>query len=307
MKRQRMPGRFFYGWLIVAASFVILMLAYGMQFSFGVFLPHIMADLNLDRASASAPFSLYVVFYTFCSIVTGPATDRFGPRKVVIMGGLLLGLGYFLLSTATEGWQLYLYFGAIAGAGMSASYIPLNVTVVRWFDQRRGMALAFMGTGTNAAVLFLPMLSALLIPVLGWREAVMILGLAGSAVIICCALTLVRDPGARNLLPDGGSQGLAGVDTPPPVQQESLNLKQARTEPAFWIIMGVFFLTWVMTFFPYVHLAVLAADMGYGPASAASAVAALGVGGIAGRVVIGWLADKFGRILSLNYSLQPLN
>ena len=243
-----MHGRCFCGWLIVAASFVILTLAYGLQFSYGVFLPHIMADLNLDRASASAPFSLYVVFYTFWSIVTGPATDRFGPRKVVIIGGLLLALGYFLLSSATEGWQLFLYFGAIAGAGMSAAYIPLNATVVRWFDQRRGLALAITGTGSNAAVLLLPMLSALLIPVLGWRDALLILGLGGSGVIICCALTLVRDPSAKNLAPDGQTvdQGVEG--TPAGVQQTSLTLAQARAEPALWIIMGVFFLTWVMTF-----------------------------------------------------------
>ena len=298
-----MHGRFFYGWLIVAAPFVILTLAYGLQFSYGVFLPHIMADLNLDRASASAPFSLYVVFYTFWSIVTGPATDRFGPRKVVIIGGLLLALGYFLLSSATEGWQLFLYFGAIAGAGMSAAYIPLNATVVRWFDQRRGLALAITGTGSNAAVLLLPMLSALLIPVLGWRDALLILGLGGSGVIICCALTLVRDPSAKNLAPDGQTvdQGVEG--TPAGVQQASLTLAQARAEPALWIIMGVFFFTWVMTFFPYVHLPSLAADLGYDPARAASLVVALGIGGISGRAVIGWLSDRFSRIHSLHAGL----
>ena len=59
-----MPARFFYGWVIVAASFVILTVAYGVQFSYGVFLPHIMADLEIDRVSATAPFSLYILLYT---------------------------------------------------------------------------------------------------------------------------------------------------------------------------------------------------------------------------------------------------
>ena len=117
-----MPARFFYGWVIVAASFIILTVAYGVQFSYGVFLPHIMADLKIDRISATAPFSLYILLYTILGFVSGPATDRYGPRAVVLVGATLFGIGYFLLTTATAEWQLFLFLSLFAGIGMSAIF-----------------------------------------------------------------------------------------------------------------------------------------------------------------------------------------
>mgnify|MGYP002153062329 FL=1 len=163
-----MQPRFFYGWVIVAASFFILTVAYGVQFSYGIFLPHIMADLDLTRVEATAPFSAYVLAYTVMGLVSGTATDRHGPRIVVLAGAGLLGLGYCLLSTANYQWQIYLFLSLIAGVGMSAVFVPVNATVVRWFSRRRGMALGISGTGVNAALLFGPLLSAAAIPLWGW-------------------------------------------------------------------------------------------------------------------------------------------
>jgi MFS family permease len=123
-----------------------------------------MADLELDRVAATAPFSLYVLVYTVMGVITGPATDRLGPRVVVLAGAGLLGLGYFLLATARAEWQLFLFLGLVAGLGMSAVFIPLNATVVRWFSRRRGLALAISGTGVNTALIFGPLAAAAVIP-----------------------------------------------------------------------------------------------------------------------------------------------
>ena len=123
----------FHGWVIVAAAFIILMVGYGLQFSYGVFLPYLMQEFGLDLAAATAPFSLYVLVYSLMCFVSGPATDRFGPRVVVIAGGLLLGLGYLMVSSMTRPWQLYVFLSLVAGVGMSAVFVPLNATVARWF------------------------------------------------------------------------------------------------------------------------------------------------------------------------------
>jgi len=296
-----MPGQFFYGWVVVAVSLVIFTVTYGLQFSFGVFLPHIMQDLELDRAAVSAPFSLYIFFYAFFSLVTGPATDRFGPRSVVLTGGILLALGYSLLSSVASGWQIFVYFSVIAGAGMSASYVPLNATVVRWFDRYRGLALAITGTGLNTAMVVGPMLAALFIPWLGWRTAMLLLGLGGGCVIVCCALALARDPASRNLRPDGRmADRQSSVSTDAPPAEVSWTLAEARGGMAFWLILGVFFLTWTMVFFPNVHLPALAADLGHDPTHAAGLVAVMGLGGLAGRVAIGWSSDLIGRMAGLH-------
>jgi OFA family oxalate/formate antiporter-like MFS transporter len=309
-----MPPKFFYGWVIVTASFVILTVAYGVQFSYGVFLPHIMADLGLSRVQATAPFSLYVLVYTVMGLVSGTATDRLGPRVVVLAGAGLLGLGYCLLATASSQWQIFLFLSLIAGIGMSAVFVPVNATVVRWFTRRRGAALGISGTGVNAALLFGPLLAAAAIPWLGWRMVLLLLGLAGAAMIAACALVLVRDPEARNLVPDGMPPGAPNdtdadndVDTDAvqkhAVGEVSWTLRQAVSTGAFWIITGVYVLTWIMLFFPFVHLPILAAERGHDATTAASLVAAMGLGGIVGRLLFGWLGDRVGRRHSLHLAL----
>ena len=295
----------FYGWVIVAASFAILTIAYGVQFSYGVFLPHMMADLGLSRVEATAPFSLYVLVYTVMGLVSGPATDRYGPRIVVLVGAGLLGLGYCMLATASVQWQIYLFFSLIAGIGMSAVFVPVNATVVRWFNRRRGVALGISGTGVNAALLFGPLLVAALIPAFGWRAVLLILGLASAALIAACALALVRDPELRNLVPDGAASesdgNAAGIQSGGEV---SWTLREALPTAAFWIITGVYVLTWIMLFFPFVHLPIMAAERGHGATTAASLVAAMGAGGIAGRLLFGWLGDRIGRLPSLYLTLM---
>ena len=82
----------FFGWVVVAGAFSVLAIAYGLQFSYGVFLPAIAQDLNWDRSTLSAPFALFVVAYTSLSMVTGRLTDRFGPRVVICLGALCIGL-----------------------------------------------------------------------------------------------------------------------------------------------------------------------------------------------------------------------
>ncbi len=301
-----MVARVFYGWVIVAACFTILTVAYGVQFSYGVFLPHIMTDLGLDRVTATAPFSLYVLVYTVMGVVTGPATDRFGPRVVVLVGAGLLGLGYFLLATARMEWQVFLFLGLITGLGMSAVFIPLNATVVRWFFRRRGLALAISGNGVNTALLLGPLAAGAVIPWLGWRTGLMTLAVTAAVLIAVCALALVRDPEARNLAPDGGMPDQGSKESTAaaePLPEVSWSLREATATNAFWVITGVYILTWIMLFFPFVHLPLLVADLGYDGASGATLVAAMGAGGIAGRIVFGWLSDLIGRLPSLYLAL----
>ncbi len=291
---------FFYGWVIVGASFTILTVAYGVQFSYGVFLPHMMADLGLDRVALTAPFSLFVLVYTVMGFVSGPATDRFGPRTVVLAGAALLALGYGLLATVVNEWQLYLFLSLITGIGMSAVFVPVNATVVRWFMRRRGLALAISGTGVNAALLFGPMLAALIIPLYGWRSALVLLAFAAVALIVVCGLTLVRNPELHGTLPDGRGQE---DDTNITTDEVSWTAREAAGTAAFWVISGVYVLTWIMLFFPFVHLPIMAAELGYDATSGASLVTAMGAGGIIGRVLFGWVSDHIGRLRTLYLAL----
>ncbi len=116
-------------------------------------MPAISADTGWDRASLSVPYSLYVFVYSALGVVTGRLTDRWGPRVVLTVGGCLLGSGIVLMSQAHALWQIYVFLGLIAASGMSAAYVPCNATVIRWFTQRRGLALSVSARRLSCVIL----------------------------------------------------------------------------------------------------------------------------------------------------------
>ena len=135
------PTTRFYGWRVVAAAFTVLFVAYGLQFSFGVFVNEITDDTGWSRADILLPYAVYVALYSWLSSVSGWATDRYGPRRVVAIGAVILGIGWAGFGLAHALWQVYLTLGVVAAVGMSATWVPCNATVVRWFVRRRGTAV----------------------------------------------------------------------------------------------------------------------------------------------------------------------
>ena len=302
--RSQEPRRFFYGWVIVACAFLVLAVSYGIQFSYGVFMPAISAETGWGRTSLSLPYSLYVLVYSAFGFVTGVGTDRWGPRIVIGAGGVLLGAGIALLSRADALWHLYLWLGCVAAPGMSAAFVPCNATVVRWFTRRRGLALGLSASGASFGNFVVPPLAAGLIGLYGWRDAYLLLGLGGGAVIVSCALLTVRDPEARGLYPDGVEPTVvspaAPVEPDPAAEaRDTWTLASARRTLPFWLLMGVFTSTWLVIFLPLVHVVPFAVDLGVPRVQAATLISAIGLAGFAGRLIAGPLSDRCGRMGTL--------
>lgn len=135
------PGRVFYGWTVVTAAGLVLFMAYGTQYAFGVFFAALVEEFGWSRASLSGVFSLYAAVYSGFALVAGRLTDRWGPRTVIAIGGALLGAGLVAMSRVGALWQPYLLYGTIAALGMSTAYVPCNATVAKWFTRRRGLAV----------------------------------------------------------------------------------------------------------------------------------------------------------------------
>lgn len=308
----------FFGWVVVAAAFSVLFVAYGLQFSFGLFVKAIGDDTGWSRTQLSLPYAVYVALYSLLSYVTGRMTDRYGPSRVVLLGGLLLGAGWTLFGQSQALWQTYIGLGLIAGFGMSAAWVPCNATVVRWFVRRRGLAIGIASTGGSAGNLLAPPFVAGLISWVGWRSALAVLGLIAAVGLAIASRFMVRDPESRGLLPDGDlvapavgtvrPGGVADTTTPlepgagphaPAAAAVSLTLAEARRTSAFWVLFGVFALTWLAVFVPFVHLAPFAEDLGSSSSAAALSVSALGLGGIVGRLSVGAASDRLGRRSSL--------
>lgn len=310
----------FFGWVIVFCSFSILFVAYGVQYSYGVFFPALAGEFGWNRTILASAFSLYAFVYSLFSLPSGKLTDLWGPRRVVALGGLLLGAGLMSLSMIKASWQLYLFFGLLAALGMSTAYIPCNSTVVKWFVKKRGLALGLTTSGGSFGAFVIPPLSSYLISKYGWRFSYFIFGAGILVLLNILAFFMIRDPEKMGLRPDGEeylddpaptTSGLSAVELSKNYDPSGdgqtytchldRNLSQTLRTSVFWVLCAMFMASWVMVFLPLVHIVSFAIDLGISEILAATAVSLLGLSAAIGRMVMGALSDRIGRKKALGF------
>ena len=243
-------------------------------------------------------FSLYAGAYSFLGLFSGPLTDRWGPRGVVALGGLLLGAGLALAGSIHSLAPLYAAY-LVAAFGMSTAYVPCTSTVARWFTARRGLAVGLAMSGAGVGIFACPPLVALLLERVGWRSAYAVLGAVLCLSLGMLSLLLVPAPGARGL-PCGGAGRETAIGSPARGQWP---LARVLRHSSFLALLGVYTSTWMPVFMPLVHLVPLARDLGLGPVVGATALSALGAGSLVGRLGLGALSDVIGRRPALGLAL----
>ncbi len=290
----------FYGWFVVGAAFAVLFLAYGIQFSYGVFVTGMAAELGWSRAETALPYSIYVFIYSALSAATGRATDRFGPRQVIMLGSVLLGLGWGASAWVQQPWHLSLTMGCIAALGMSVAWVPCNATVARWFTRRRGTAVSIASSGASLGNLVVPPAAGLLMLHWGWRTALLVVALTSAVTMLLAARFMVRDPESMGLHPDGDSADNVAAA---PAVGKLPPLTTLYRGPPFVLLVIVYFTTWLVVFVPFVHIVAFGEDRGLGTGLASSLLSAIGFGGVLGRLSAGVVSDRIGRFPALYITL----
>ncbi len=294
-------GRVFYGWTVVAAAGLVLFMAYGTQYAFGVFFAALVEEFGWSRASLSGVFSLYAFVYSGFALVAGRLTDRWGPRAVIAIGGALLGVALAAMSGVGALWQPYVLYGTIGALGMSTAYVPCNATVAKWFTRRRGLAVGLASAGGSLGTFALPPVAHFLVSGLGWRWAYVVFGLAIAVSLNGLALLMRRDPEMMGLAPDGDRP--AAAPPAPSPRDGAWTVRRALGSRPFWLMFGVFAATWTPVFAPVVHLVPMAIGLGVPPLLAATLVSALGGAALVGRLVMGGASDRIGRRAALAVAL----
>jgi MFS family permease len=290
-------SKYFYGYHIVAASFVIQAVCIGPLFTYGVFFKQFQAELGWSRAVISGASSLAFFIMGAGGILAGRLNDRIGPRIIMVVSGTSLGLGYLLMAHMQAAWQLYFLYGIMVGIGFSTHDVITLSTVARWFIKRRGMMSGIVKVGTGAGQMLVPLIAAALIAAYGWRHAYTIIGAIALVILVAAALVLLRDPRAKGQLPDGNSAaaGESMVET----AEHNLSLKKAvRTEP-FWILCVAEFTIFFCLLTMIVHIVPHATDLGLSPGVAAGVLATIGGVSMVGRISMGTANDKIGGRRSL--------
>ncbi|MFC1911905.1 MFS transporter [Chloroflexota bacterium] len=263
---------------------------WGAFYSFGVFFNPLLEEFGWTRAMTSGAFSLSLVVLSFFVIVAGRLNDRFGPRIVISVSGLGLGIGYILASQVNATWQLYLYYGVIIGASMSAAYVPIVSTVARWFVKRRGMMTGVAVSGLGMGTLITPLIANWLVSNYGWRFSYTAFGIVVLVIIILMSQLLRRDPGQIGQVPYGADDSRENLSTQP----IGFSLKQALHTKQFWMLgfsAGCFAISLGTVM---VHIVPHAIGLGISATSAASILSIVGGAGTVSRIIIGTACDRIG-------------
>ncbi len=130
----------FYGWIVLAGGFAIILVGYAMRNTFSVFYPVIVSDFGWTRGGTALMYSLTLLAYGLFSPVAGRLADKFHPKYVLAAGGLVIGGGIALCSLATSVWYFYIVYGLVAAIGLSLIGItPLVSVLSHWFGSKRGV------------------------------------------------------------------------------------------------------------------------------------------------------------------------
>ncbi|MBN1104194.1 MAG: MFS transporter, partial [Deltaproteobacteria bacterium] len=148
----------FYGWVIVLIAFVSMAFWFGFRTMFSVFLVALVEDFGWGRAETSGVQSLAMIVYIAAAPIAGGLVDRFGPRRVIVPGIVILAAGIGLSSTIHRLMDFYLFFGLMAGVGVTFVSISTYTAIIpHWFEKRRGMASGLASSGMGlGVVVFVP-------------------------------------------------------------------------------------------------------------------------------------------------------
>lgn len=284
-----MRQRYFYGYNIVAAGFIIQGVCIGALFAYGVLFTIFQTEFNWSRAAISGTTSLAFLTMGAVGILAGRLNDRIGPRVLIMVSGTSFGLGFLLISRIQALWQLYLLFGILVGIGLSTHDIITLSTVARWFVTRRGMMSGIVKVGTGIGQLFSPLIATTLIAAYGWRNSCLIIGAVVLVILVTVAQVMRRDPDEMGLLPNGGSDQPEEHGSN---KEHGITLKAAAGMGQFRIMCLAEFVIFFCLLTIIVHIVPHATDLGLPLATAAGVLATIGGVSIIGRIVMGATIDR---------------
>ena len=269
-----------YGWVIVAVSTVGLALGFGAGSTVSVLMKPFEQEFGWLRADISMAYTAHTIGAALGGLVWGRLSDRFGARRIGVLGAIAMSAGLAALKWQSGLWSLCLLYFGIGAFGFACLFTPLLALTGLWFDARKGLAMGIATAGGAVGQGVVPYLMQMLITDVGWRTAVLTLG-AGYFLMLVPLVFLLRPPPRTS----GPTAQAASLD-------QNLWGIPHTISIAWLAVAGVF--CCVCMAVPLVHLVPLGIDLGCSPQTAASLLLSLMASGVFGRLFFGWLADRIG-------------
>jgi MFS family permease len=271
------------GWRVVFAACLGVMAGFGSLFvyTFSVFVKPLAAEFGWNREAIASGFAIAAVTLGLCSPLLGRWIDRFGPRRIILICMTVYGCAIASLSLLRAGlWQFYVTCFVLGVVGNGAAHLAYSRSISTWFQRRLGMALAFVMLGAGLGAMILPVVAQSIISRSGWRAAYASLGVLALLLGLPFSWRYIRERGAV-----GHKAG--------PVPHSGMTWQQGLRSLAFWIITAILFVSSISMNGAITHLSALLTDRGLTAGNAALCASILGGSSLLGRIVVGWLLDRF--------------
>lgn len=281
--------KIYYGWYIVAASLLIIILDGLLLYSFGVFMPYINEEFGLSRAEGSSLFSFRSLILAPGFIIAGRLIDKYDPRIVIFCGGSIAALGMILSGFATSVWQLILFYSVFVGIGDTVLYITCVAVISRWFTKKRALAIGIITTGVPLSGLITNPLTASLINNFGYRNALFSLG-GIMLVTLLAAFVLRGHPkdlglkpyGEEDIEEDVASENIGSTNN----DKKEWTALEAISTPNYWVMYAMYTLAFITFLIIVTQFYNFEIDLHISAIAAAGPAAAIGLGSIIGRTVL---------------------
>jgi MFS family permease len=271
-------------WAIAALAFVTLGFSRGINSSFGVFYVALLDAFGWSRAITAGVFSVVLIVDACISPIVGHLLDRFGPKKIVGAGCVLLAAGLLLSSRIQSLWEFYIFFGLVSALGLSfMGMVPHVVLISEWFSSRRASALGVVYAGTGVGILLIAPSTEWLISNWGWERALQTLALVVVVFLLPLVLISFRSGPYGE---EHGEDNKAG---------NRWTAKLALQSAQFWLIFFARIFAAGGTTVIVTHQVAHVVDIGYSRLYAATIFGLMGMTSTAGRMVFGYVADLFSK------------
>ncbi len=300
----------FFKWIVVGISFINIAIAYGLNFSFSIFFVAILEEFKWNRATTAGVFSLSALLLGISSWFAGGLVDRFGSRKILIGGAIILSFSTIASGWIQEVWHFYILFGVLSAIGTCGlGWVPNSVLLSNWFIENRGTMVGIAFSGMGIGILIIGPGAQYFISQFGWRTAYMLLGLI--VLVLLLPLNCIlrdwsneKDSHSKNYRLVSSAKNSDQIS---PLQKkgskgEDWTLGRSMKTLPFWSLFFSFFLIPLGIFPVVIHQVAYVIDQGYSRILAAFIFGLMGLLSCIGRLIFGMLSDLIGREKAVTWS-----
>ena len=293
---------FFYGWIIVGLGLLSMGFWTGIRSSFSIFYVALLDEFQWSRGGAAGVQSLSFIVYLVLSPLIGGLIDRYGPRRVIVPGIIVLCVGLLLSSRTNSLGQFYFFYGIVVAAGVSfISIVAYSSILAHWFEKKRGIAVGFAVSGMGLGTFLLVPLTQYLISLWGWRVSFVVwAGIVFAVLFPVSLLFLLHRPSDIDLHPDGTIHGKASKGKRIEIIDAgwagtAWTLRTALGTTRYWALLAFAFFSITPVYLMVVHSVRFLVDQGLNKMSSAFILALVGIISLGMRIFWGWLSDRIGR------------